>query len=146
MGNITIEGRLTRIDRLYGLDVQLEAKYVAHWARQFLGLDPGILTTIPVGDVGSLSSDGRFRMEVPDLSHHADGGELQIWAKDKTSGAIVAKLIPTGDQPLKSQGGGLKVRNEYLPEIVFAPCAMIPPRHDSRGFAMRPAPSEACDP
>jgi len=151
VGNITITGSLMRIDRLYGLDVRLEAKYAAHWAREFLGLDRGVLTAIPVGDVANLSEDGRFRLKVPDLSRDPLAGaleypgELQIWAKDKRTGAIVAKLIPVDPQPAKTQSGGLKVRGEYTEEIVFSPCAMGPPRHDSWGFAVRPPSGDACD-
>jgi hypothetical protein len=149
--NISIEGTVTRLDRLYGLDVQLEAKYIVRGARKFLGLDLGIDTSIPVGKVVDLPSDGHFRLEVPDLSQDPLAGapeflgEVQIWAKDKASGAIVAKLIPREPEDVKAPREGLRVQHEYVSEIVFAPCTAIPPRRDSFGFAMRPAPYDACD-
>jgi hypothetical protein len=144
--NVSIYGAVIRRDRLYGLDVKLQAKYVARWAQKFLGLDPGIGMSFPVGDAAALSADGRFRLEVPDLSQVARyPAELQIWAEDKNSGAVVAKLMPMDPQPFESQTGSLKIQNQYRSEIVFSPCAEMPPRRDSRGFAMRPAPSEACD-
>jgi hypothetical protein len=143
---VSIYGAVVRRDRLYGLDVRLQAKYVARWAQKFLGLDPGIVMSFPVGDAASLSADGRFRLEVPDLSQVAGyPAELQIWAEDKNSGAVVAKLMPMDPQPVESQTGSLKIQNQYRSEIAFSPCAEMPPRRDSRGFAMRPAPYDACD-
>ena len=145
MNNVSIYGEVIRRDRLYGLDVKVQAKYVARWAQKFLGVDPGIVMSFPVGAAVSLSEDGRFRLEIPDLSQSSEyPAELQIWAKDN-SGAVVAKLMPMDPQPVESQTGSLKIQNQYRSEIVFSPCAEIPPRHDSRGFAMRPAPYDACD-
>jgi hypothetical protein len=151
--SIAIHGALTLSERLYGRKVKLQAKYIARWAQSFLGLDDSIVTTIPVGDVAHVSADGRFRLVVPDLSQDPlagtpdHPGELQVWAKDETSDAIVAKLIPTDPQFLKARMGGLKVSNEYPSEVVFAPCAAgSAQRHDKEGFAMRPDIADACDP
>jgi hypothetical protein len=153
MRNISIPGALILSERLYGRKVKLQARYIARWAQQFLGLDDSVVTSIPIGDVAHLSADGRFRLVIPDLSQDPlagkpdHPGELQVWAKDETSDAIVAKLIPTDPQFLKARMGGLKVRNEYPSEVVFAPCAAnSAQRHDKEGFAMRPAISDACDP
>jgi hypothetical protein len=103
--------------------------------------------------VAHLSADGRFRLVIPDLSQDPlagtpdHPGEIQVWAKDETSDAIVAKLIPTDPLFLKARMGGLKVSNEYPSEVVFAPCAERPAQpHDKYGFAMRAAISDACDP
>lgn len=150
--SISIAGALIRSDRLYGREVTLHAKYLARWAQAFLGLDESIVTSIPVGDVAYLSADGHFTLVIPDLSQDplagaADHpGDLQIWAKDRTSEVIVAQLTPTGPQLIRTRMGGLKVQNEYPSEIVFAPCAANPPqRHDRIGFAIRPDVSDACD-
>jgi hypothetical protein len=95
-----ITGTLARSDRLYGRAVKLQAKYVARWAQQFLGLGDDIVTDIPVGDAVYLPADGRFRLSVPNLSQDPlagapdHSGELQIWARDKTSEDMVAQLIP----------------------------------------------------
>lgn len=149
--SIRIAGALIRSNRLYGHEVKLQARYLARWAQPFLGLDASIFTAIPVGDVAYLSADGRFGLTIPDLSQdplaaapdHA--GELQIWAKDKTSEALVAQLVPTGHE-LKTRMGGLKVQSEYPAEIVFALCAANSPRvHDRIGFAIRPDANDGCD-
>jgi hypothetical protein len=152
LSNVEIVGALTRTDRLYGREVKLQAKYVARWAQSFLEFGDGIFTAIPVGDLAYLSPDGRFRLSVPDFSQdplasapdHA--GEIQIWARDKTSGDLVAQLTPVRPQVIKTRMGGLKIQSEYPSEIVFAPCAANPtPRHDAIGFALRPGASDACD-
>jgi hypothetical protein len=150
--SVWIVGTLTRADRLYGREVKLQAKYVARWAQSFLGLGDSIVTTIPVGDVAYLSPDGSFSLSVPDFSQDPLAGapdhlgELQIWARDKTSGDIVAQLIPAGPQIIKTRMGGLKIQTEYPSKTVFAPCAANPPRvHDAIGFALRPDPGDACD-
>ena len=152
MRNLSIQGALIFPERLYGRKVKLQAKYIVRWAQPFLGLDESVVTSIQIGDVEHLSADGRFRLVIPNLSQdplartpdHA--GEIQVWAKDETSDAIVAKLIPTDPQFLKARMGGLKVRNQY-PEVVFVPCAAgSAQRHDREGFAMRPDIADACDP
>ena len=152
LSNVEIVGTLTRADRLYGHEVKLQAKYVSRWAQSFLGLGDSIVTTIPVGDVVYLSPDGRFSLSVPNFSQdplagapdHA--GELQVWARDKTSGDLVAQMIPAGPQPIKTRMGGLKIQSEYPSEIVFAPCAAnYRPVRDAIGFTLRPGVTDTCD-
>jgi len=150
--SVAITGTLTRTDRLYGRGVKLQAKYVARWARSFFEVGDGVVTTIPLGDVAYLSQDGRFRLSVPDLSQDPlagapdHPGEFQIWARDKITEDLVAQLIPRGAQFIKTRMGGLKIVSEYPSEIVFVPCAANPPQvHDAIGFALRPAPVDACD-
>jgi hypothetical protein len=153
LSNVEIVGALTRTDRLYGREVKLQTKYVARWAQSFLEFGDGVVPTIPVGDVAAyLSPDGRFRLSVPDFSQdplagapdHA--GELQIWARDKTSGDLVAQMIPAGPQAIKTRMGGLKIQSEYPSEIVFAPCAANSPRvRDALGFTLRPGASDSCN-
>jgi hypothetical protein len=150
--SITITGTVVRSDRFYGCPVQFEAKYVARWAQRFLGLGADIVTVIPVGHPADLAADSRFHLVIPDLSQDplagaADhSGELQIWTRDKTNDAIVAQLVPTGHSFITTEMGGLKVRNDYPPEIIFTPCAANPPLlHDKEGFAMRPDVPDACD-
>jgi len=109
LSSIWIAGTLTRTDRLYGLEVKLQAKYVARWAQSFLQPGAGTIATIPVGDVAYLSPDGGFRLWVPDFSQDPlvgspdYPGELQIWAREKNSGDIVAQLVPTGPQDEKHE-------------------------------------------
>src|ERR1035438_2633801 len=153
MRSIAIQGALIFPERLYGRKVKLQAKYIARWVQSFLGLDESIVTSIPIGDVAHLSADGRFRLVIPDLSQDPlagppdHPGEIQVWAKDETSDAIVAKLIPTDPQFLKARMGGLKVSNEYPSEVVFTPCAANSAQpNDKIGFAMRPDIADACDP
>jgi len=150
--SVSIAGALTRSDRLYGREVKLQAKYVARWAQSLLELGDGIVTAIPVGDVAYLSPDGRFRLSVPDLSQDPlagasdHPGELQIWARDKTSDDIVAQLIPAAPRAIKTRMGGLKIQSEYPSETVFAPCVANPRQlHDATGFALRPGASDSCD-
>jgi hypothetical protein len=151
LSSIWIAGTLTRTDRLYGLEVKLHAKYVARWAQSFLQPGAGTITTIPVGDVAYPSPDGRFRLSVPDFSQDPlagspdHPGELQIWARERNSGDIVAQLVPTGPQDVKARMGGLRIQSEYPSGLVFAPCATNAPRHDATGFAMRPEAADACD-
>jgi|SRR5579872_4947758 len=149
---VWIAGALTRSDRLYRHEVKLQVSYVARWAQSFFGFGNGIVTSIPVGGGAYPSQDGRFRMSVPDLSQDPlagapdHPGELQIWARDKTSDDIVAQLTPAGPQVIKVQMGGLKIQSEYLSEITFTPCAVNPPQlHDKMGFALRPDAGDSCD-
>jgi len=140
------------MDLLNGHEVNIQASYVARWAQPFLGVDNSFVTGIPVGDVVNLSPDGRFRLSVPDFSQDAlataadHPGELQIWARDKTSNIIVAQLIPAGSQVVKARMGGLKIRSEYPSEIVFTPCPEDARTvHDAFGFALRTDTSETCE-
>jgi hypothetical protein len=151
LSSVWIAGTLTHTHRLYGREVKVEARYVARWARAFLQLDAGIVTAIPVGDVASVSPDGRFRLSVPDFSKDPlagapdHPGEIQIWARDKTSQEIVAQLIPAGPQVVKTRMGGLRILSEY-PAADFVPCAVNPPQlRDRFGFAVRPDADDACE-
>jgi hypothetical protein len=150
LANVRISGRLIRMDRLYGREVKLRAKYVARWAQPFLGLGDNIAVDIPVGDLVDLDADGHFRMSIPDFSQDPlagapdHPGALQIWARDKASGDLVALLMPELRET-KTPIGGVTIRPEYFPEIIFAPCRETPPPvHDA--FALRPAPMDACGP
>jgi hypothetical protein len=150
--SLSIAGALTRMDLLNGHEVKVQASYVARWGQPFLGLDNSFVTGIPVGDVANLSADRRFRLSIPDFSQDAlaaaadHAGELQIWARDKTSNIIVAQLIPAGSQVVKARMGGLKIRSDYPSEIVFTPCPEDAHRvHDAFGFAQRTDLSGTCE-
>ena len=152
LSSIGITGGLTRMDRLYGRQVKVQAKYVARWAQSFLESGNDIVTTIPVGDAAYPSPDGRFRLSVPDFSQDPlagapdHPGELQIWASDKTSDRLVAQLILARPAVMKTRMGGLKILSEYPSDLVFAPCVANPaPVHDANGFALRPGSSDFCD-
>ena len=79
--------------------MRLQAKYVARWAQAFFGIDRDILTEIPVGAVAEPSVEGRFVLSIPDLSDDPVAsapdrpGDLQIWARDRVTGAIIAQLV-----------------------------------------------------
>jgi hypothetical protein len=149
--NVEVNGLLVRADRLWRHTVKLQTRYVARWATPFLGLDKTVPTSITVGDVTAISTEGRFHVVVPDFSEDLSAkqgdppGEFQIWAKDETTGAIVAMLVP--QESVRTRMGGLKVQKEYPNELTFAPCAASSAKaHDKVGFAIRPDASDACDP
>jgi hypothetical protein len=136
------------MDRCYGREVKVQAKYIARWAQAFLEL--GDVTTIPIGDIAHLSPNGHFRMSIPDFSQDPlagapDRGELQVWARDKTTERIVAQLVPVRLRVMKTRMGGMKILSEYPSEIGFAPCIANPAAvHDASGFALRPGSSDLC--
>jgi hypothetical protein len=149
--NVEVRGVLARSDRLWGHAVKLQAKYIARWAQPFLGLDDTPVTSIVVGEMTDLSADGSFRLVVPDFSrdllrpNKSDApGEFQIWAKDVSTEAIVAMLVP--QHPERTRMGGLRVQTEYPAELTFTPCSASSARvHDKLGFAIRPGTYDACD-
>jgi hypothetical protein len=150
--SVRIAGAVTRMDRLHGREVKLQAKYVVRWAQSFLELGNDIVTTIPVGDPAFPSPDGRFSLSVPNFSQDPlagapdHPGELQIWASDKTTDRLVAQLILAGPDLMKTRMGGLKILSEYPSELSFAPCLANPATlHDKVGFAVRPGSSDSCD-
>ena len=128
LGSVWIAGKLVQPERLTGHEVTIQAKYIARWAQPFLGLRD-IIVSIPVGDSGSLSADYRFRMSVPDFSRDPlagapdHPGDIEIWARDKTSGDDVAQLLPGESPAFTTRMGGLKIQREYPGQTVFVPCA-----------------------
>jgi hypothetical protein len=150
--NVALTGTLIKPDRFYGQEINVQVKYVARWAQGFLGLD-GINTDIPLGGMQRASANGAFPLSVPDLSEDplastADHpGEFQFLARDPASGKIIAQIIPTA-QFLRTRMGGLQIRKQYPEPLEFAPCSgphQRLPVHDAFGFALRPAPIDACD-
>jgi hypothetical protein len=129
LGSVGIAGKVLQPERFTGHEVNLQARYIARWAQPFLGLGD-ILVSIPIGDVASLSAEYRFHMSIPDLARDAlagaadHTGDIQIWARDKTSGDDVAQLLPGGSAALRTRMGGLKIQGEYPAETVFTPCAV----------------------
>jgi hypothetical protein len=147
----TIRGSLSRLDRLYGRDVEIYAKYVAHWGESFVGDGSEIATDIPVGIAAAVSADGRFEVSVPDLARDpvagVGGGEIHLWAREKGTGDLVARIDLRGSPEIRTRSGGLKIRDAYQEEMTFAPCAASPPqRFDGEGFAIRPDFADACGP
>jgi len=132
--NATIAGRLTESQRLGQHELRLQAVYVARWAQAFLGIG-SVEVSIPVGEAADVEADGRFRITVPVLR---EAGEIQIRAKDRTSGQDVGRIVPVGTLPFKTRMGGLKIQNEYPDETVFTPCGMERPHLiDREGFDQR---------
>jgi hypothetical protein len=141
---LSIAGLLTRQELLAGREFNLEARYVARWAQPFFGFDPQMITAVPVGDLVSLSPDGRFKMQIPGFSQDSPG-EIQIWAREKVTGKMIAQLLPDGPPAIKTRMGGLKIGSEYPAEIVFVPCTEHPNRvQDAFGFTLRSNDESAC--
>ena len=149
--NVPIAGVVSGPNPFFGHEVTLHATYVARWAQPFMRPADALMTTIPVGDEVLTSTDGRFLLTVPDLVHdplagapdHA--GEFQIWARDRSSGALIAELVPSGPPELKMRMGGLKIQTQYPAEVVFTACgANQRRRRDAEGFAIRSDPSDPC--
>jgi hypothetical protein len=144
LSSIWITGKLTQTERLSGREVKLQARYIARWAQDFQGLSAAIPLTIPVGDAADLSADNSFQLSVPDLSKDPlagtsdHPGELQIWAKDKSTGDDVAQAIPAASAS-RTRMGGLKIQSEYPADIVFAPCSLQRPLEliNREGFTIR---------
>jgi hypothetical protein len=141
--SIAIAGALSRVDGLEADDIAIQAKYVARWAASFLGLSRELVTDIPVGETKYISTEGHFRLSLPDLAEDPSAsapdhpGELQIIAKNTSSGTVVAQLIP-GRQLIGTRMGGFKIQSSYPPEIAFTPCfAVRRPSRDANGFAIR---------
>jgi len=148
--SIWVNGTVIQSGPLYRHGVDLEARYIARWARGFLGLEDDSVLVIPVGEMADLSNDGRFRISVTDLFRDPlagapDGvGELQIWAKDKVSQNLLAQLIPAAGNAT-TRMGGLKIEREYPAEVTFVPCAITrSPLQDEKGFAQR-SDVDGCD-
>lgn len=137
LANIRIDGRLIEARSLRESGAVIQARYIARWAHNFLGLTDDSVLVIPVGQTESLSADGHFEISVPDLSHDqlaaSADGDLQFWVKDKTGGNLLAQLVAKG----ATRFGGLKIPREYSSELVFAACGVNRgPIHDN-GFARR---------
>ncbi len=74
------------------------------------------------------------------------GGEFEIWARDKSSGDLVALPIPTAPASLKVHAGGLKIQGAYPEEVIFTPCTSGHAQvHDKLGFARRPDQFDDCN-
>jgi hypothetical protein len=152
LASLRIGGTVARLDRLYGREIILQAKYVARWAQRFLHIDESLLTSIPVGEPANLSRDGRFQLTVPDFA--ADpvagapdhDGEIEIWARDRSTGDLVGLLVPTEPASLKVHVGGVRIQRTYPEDVILTPCASARAQvHDSIGFAHRPDQSDACN-
>ena len=149
--SVQITASMIRADRLYGRDVNVQAKYVARWGAQFLGLDESTLITIPLGEPQHVST-GPFTMTVPDLSKDpiagASGhpGELQFWVSGAVDHAVVAQLVPAKGSGLTTPIGGMTIQNGLPAEITFAPCGTsVISRDPETGFTLRPGRYDVCD-
>ena len=141
VANATIAGRLTESQRLGQHRVRLQSMYVAPWAQSFLGIG-SVQVSFPVGDAADVEADGHFRITVPVLR---DDGEIQIRAKDRTSGEDVGQIVPAGTPDVRTRMGGLKIQAEYPAEMVFTPCGSGQPYLiDREGFARRTR-DDRCD-
>jgi len=141
LGNVPIAGRVVLPDRFEGRAVKVEARYIARWAQAFLGIDDNLVLVIPTG-TSDIAADGSFRLSVPDFSRDPESAagypasEIQIWAKDKADGSLVAELVPSGLPQIKTRMGGLKIQGQYPADVVFSACVGVS-RHDASGFAIR---------
>jgi hypothetical protein len=120
--NVTILGMLTHKDLLARREFNLEARYVSR------AFDAQLITTVLVGQVATVPSDGHFKLQIPDFSQDTSGGEIQIWVREKVTDKMVAQLLPR-----------VKLQSNYPAEIVFVPCTEQPNRvQDAFGFTLRP--------
>lgn len=140
---VSITGTVGRLDRFYGRDVMLQAKYVFHPADK----PDHWIRSIPIGAPAHLAADGRFSLTVPDLTGELpESAELRIHAIDAATGEPIAQLVVADAVALHTAMGGLRIAGEYPPLMLFTPCTTTPPRaKDSFGFALRPGSEDACD-
>jgi hypothetical protein len=141
--DVSINGTVTLTDRLYKHDVTVQARYLARWAQPITDGIP----VIEIGDPAGLDANNRFHLTIPDLSEGHNDAEIQLWARDKKTGEVVAQLSLVAPADLRTRMGGLKLQSRYPAEMVFAPCASNPVErvlHDRTGFAQRPASYDAC--
>ena len=118
--------------------VELNATYTAPWATSFFGT-PDALTNIPLGKAASITDDNHFRFVLPDFASDpvTAPGFLYIWAKEKTTGKLVALLVPEGAE---KKINSLKVQQRYPANLVFHPCSANAVHvHDKEGFTIRSA-------
>ncbi len=146
LGIIPLSGKVLQPAPLYARNARVQVRYVARWARTFLGLSREVIPVIPVGGLVPVESDGQFRMDIPDLSRDPiagageDSGELQISAREADSDVLLAKLVPTGPRAPVTRMGGLTVQSAYPAELAFAACGQMSSMpHSPEGFAIRGA-------
>ena len=142
--NVRITGRIVRPSQFQGHELRLQARWVIRWASSFLWVDRDIATSIPVGETADVAPDRSFVMSVPDLSRDA---ELQIWARARDTGDLLAQLIPVENaQAVRTKMGGLQVRGPAPSEIGFSLCEVREnwTMHDRYGFATRETADDAC--
>jgi hypothetical protein len=143
-----------RLDRLYGREVKIEAKYAAYWAPAFLGFDDGTITEIPFFGSAVLDRKGAFTLAIPDLSTDRlvatmdRSPEISLWAREQASSAIVAQLRPSAKESTigSIRLGRIPIGSLSTSPPVFVPCAANPPAaHDQYGFGIRPDAEDACN-
>jgi hypothetical protein len=136
--SVTLTGELAaRHSPFDGHPVELQATYLAPWARQFFGTADGPVLDIPVGPPVDLGADNHFSFALPDFASDpvAAAGFLHIWVKEKGTGKLIALLVPDGS---KTKIDNLPVEKNYPANMVFTPCiASESPVHDHLGFAIR---------
>jgi hypothetical protein len=146
VATIPIDGEIIFADRMFNRKVNLEVRYLARWAQQSLGLSPAI-PIIHLANGVELGENHAFHLTIPDLSAGHEDAEIQIWARDKETGELVAQLMVEAPAELGTRMGGLKVQSHYPARIVFTTCAKNYPipqfLHDRTGFD-RPVEYEAC--
>jgi len=146
---VTITAKLRCTGNYCGKGLQLQARYVARWAREFLELSSDLVPVIPVGETVIRSDDGSFSITVPDLAHDSiagaanHDGELQIWARERAD-AAPNLLIPESPANFRTRMGGMKLMSEYPAGMIFSMCLKSELKHDRDGFAVRPPASDAC--
>jgi hypothetical protein len=137
LGEVQIAGRLLEAQSLRESGARIQARYIARWAHNFLGLTDDTVLVIPLGET-TLSADGSFHLAVPNLYRDrlAGGsadGELELWARDNTDRNLLGMLIAPG----ATRFGGMKIASEYPAETTFKARGITRrPIHDN-GFARR---------
>ena len=141
---VRIAGSIVRPARFQGHQLKLQASWVIRWAAAFLWLDGDLVTSIPIDQTVDVSPDHSFVMSVPDLAPDAT---LEIWARDRDTGDLLAQLIPVESaQPVRTKMGGLQVRGPAPSTMRFALCEVDGAwrAHDQFGFVARPQADDSC--
>jgi hypothetical protein len=123
---ISVAGKLTKANLLLEKPMEIHVNYVAYWAHEFFGVRDGLITTMRVGEA-TPDADGQFRVALPDLSQDpiasakSHPGVFQFWARERTTGNLLAELVPAES---KARFGSLRIEPGYPDELVFTPCAV----------------------
>jgi hypothetical protein len=144
-----ITGKLTQTQWLDGRVVDVEARYVSHWAASFLQLAPTLPVVIRLPEKVLLGPDGAFQLPVPQLAKR-DGVELQLWAIDRGTGDQLALLYPESNANTHNRTGSVNIETATIGrQVAFEPCMVLKSPPTTLAFIRRDAaspvpPATAC--
>ena len=115
---VNLKGRVSDRTLLEGRHAEVRIDYLAHWACSFFELIDCLVPQVPMG-IATLSTNGDFEIELPDLS--ADStfreAEFQVVLRQVETWNVIAFLEPESANLQK--GGGLKVAASYTVPVTF---------------------------